>query len=157
MVRTLSIAANKSEEIDRRLARAGHRWTRGRRAVVAAVDGSTAPLSVPELQAKVGPEVPLSSLYRIISDLVDAKVLLKLEFAEGFARFELDEGLAEHHHHLVCVECGSVADLEVPDLEAVLDATSKPIKRRSGFRVESHRLDFFGYCANCSLELPLRR
>ena len=116
-----------------------------------------APLSVPELQAKVGPEVPLSSLYRIISDLVDAKVLLKLEFAEGFGRFELDEGLAKHHHHLVCTECGAVADLELPDLESELDATSKPIKRRSGFRVESHRLDFFGVCANCAPALPLRR
>ena len=54
----------------------------------------------------VGPDVPLSSLYRIIGDLVAAGVLIRLEFAEGFARFELDEELAEHHHHLVCTECG---------------------------------------------------
>lgn len=141
---------NVRDEIDRRLARAGHRWTKGRRSVVDAMQGITAPLSVPELQAKLGPDVPLSSLYRIISDLLDAKVLLRLEFAEGFARFELDEGLADHHHHLVCIECGSVADLEVSDLEEVLEATSKPIKRRTGFRVTSHRLDFFGLCASCS-------
>ena len=141
---------NTREEIDRRLARAGHRWTRGRKAVVDAMQGITAPLSVPELQTKVGTNVPLSSLYRIISDLVDAKVLIKLEFAEGFARFELDEGLAEHHHHLVCTDCGAVADLELADLESVLEATSKPIKRRTGFHVASHRLDFFGLCAACA-------
>ena len=120
------------------------------------MQGTTAPLSVPELQAKVGPGVPLSSLYRIISDLLEAKVLLKLEFAEGFARFELDEGLSDHHHHLVCIECGAVADLDVPDLEDVIEATAKPIKRRSGFRVSGHRLDFFGSCAKCINGAPSR-
>ena len=150
MATKTATAPNTREEIDRRLARAGHRWTRGRRSVVDAMHGIAAPLSVPELQAKVGAQVPLSSLYRIISDLVDAKVLIKLEFAEGFARFELDEGLAEHHHHLVCTECGAVADLELADLETVLEGTSKPIKRRTGFQVASHRLDFFGLCANCA-------
>ena len=137
------------EEIDRRMARSGQRWTKGRRSVLAVLQAVNAPLSITELQAKVGPTVPLSSLYRIISDLVDAKVLIKLEFAEGFARFELDEGLAEHHHHLVCTECGIVADLELDELETTLVSTTKSIKRRTGFRVENHRLDFFGLCAAC--------
>lgn len=131
------------------MARSGQRWTKGRRSVLSVLQAVNAPLSITELQAKVGPAVPLSSLYRIISDLVDAKVLIKLEFAEGFARFELDEGLAEHHHHLVCTECGIVADLELDELETTLDNTTKSIKRRTGFRVANHRLDFFGLCAAC--------
>lgn len=126
------------------------RWTKGRRSVIGVFQEVNAPLSVTELQAKVGPSVPLSSLYRIISDLVDAKVLIKLEFAEGFARFELDEGLAEHHHHLVCTECGAVIDLELHELEVTLESTSKSIKRRTGFEVASHRLDFFGLCTTCA-------
>lgn len=141
--------ATVEEEIDRRLAKAGQRWTKGRRSVVDVMQRSNAPLSVPEIQILVGDSVPLSSLYRIIGDLLAAKVLLKLEFAEGFARFELDEGLADHHHHLVCTECGSVADLELPDLEHALDASTLPIEARSGFRVSSHRLDFFGLCKDC--------
>ncbi len=141
---------NVAEEIDRRLARSGQRWTNGRRSVIEVFQGVNAPFSVTELQAKVGPSVPLSSLYRIISDLVDAKVLIKLEFAEGFARFELDEGLAEHHHHLVCNECGAVTDLELDDLEVTLDSTSKSIQKRTGFQVTSHRLDFFGFCEKCA-------
>jgi Fur family transcriptional regulator, ferric uptake regulator len=145
-----TMTANAKEEINRRLATAGHRSTKGRRQVLAAMENLTAPLSVTELQTKVGPSVPLSSLYRIISDLVEAKVLIKLEFAEGFARFELDEGLADHHHHLVCTECGSVTDLEFVDLEVTLESTAKSIKRRTGFMVASHRLDFFGLCSACS-------
>src|SRR2546423_14895410 len=97
------------EEVGRRLARVGQRWTAGRGHVIDAFARPTAPLSVQEVQELVGPRVPLSSLYRIISDLVAARVLIRLEFAEGFARFELDEELVEHHHHLVCTTCGSVA------------------------------------------------
>ena len=145
-----SFQRTSNEEIDRRLARVGQRWTKGRRAVVDALHGISAPLSVTELQTKVGPDVPLSSLYRVIADLLNAKVLLKLEFAEGFARFELNEGLLNHHHHLVCLECGSVADLELPDVEEVLEGTVRPIKRRTGFKISSHRLDFFGLCQNCA-------
>lgn len=112
--------------------------------------GSFAPMSVPELQAHVGPAVPLSSLYRIIGDLVEAKVLIKLEFAEGFARFELDEELAAHHHHLVCNQCGAVADLELGALETMLDGTASTIGAQTGFVVHTHRLDFFGLCGPCS-------
>ena len=137
-------------EIDRRLASSGQRWTSGRRVVVDTMKQSVAPMSVTELQTAVGPDVPLSSLYRIISDLVDAKIFIKLEFAEGFARFELDEELAAHHHHLVCNTCGAVTDLELGDLETMLDGTASSLRKKTGFIVQSHRLDFFGVCGRCA-------
>lgn len=136
-------------EIDRRMASSGQRWTKGRRAVVDAMRATVAPMSVTELQVAVGTSVPLSSLYRIIADLVEAKIFIKLEFAEGFARFELDEELAAHHHHLVCNSCGAVTDLELGELEMMLDGTAATVKRQTGFQVQSHRLDFFGTCASC--------
>ena len=117
--------------------------------VVDAIARATAPLSAHEVHEVVGSAVPLSSLYRIIGDLVSAGVLIRLEFAEGFARFELDEELAEHHHHLVCTECGDVIDLELPDLERTIDRASEGIRQRAGFRPRSHRLDFFGECSAC--------
>ena len=108
-------------------------------------------MSVPDLQVAVGPEVPLSSLYRVITDLVAAKVLTKLEFREGFARFEMAEDLAEHHHHLVCTRCSKVIDFELPVLETAVDGVATEVRKRSGFRVHSHRIDFFGLCAECSV------
>lgn len=146
----VNATADVHEEINRRLAKAGQRWTKGRRAVVDVIARTSAPVSVPELQTLLGPGIPVSTLYRIISDLLAARVLIKLEFSEGFARFELDDALSKHHHHLVCTECGAVIDLELTDLEAVLDGTNAAILRRTGFRVGSHRLDFFGLCANCT-------
>ena len=146
----LDRSATTGLEIDQRLARASLRWTNGRRAVVAAMGSATAPLSMPDLQTAVGPSVPtLRTLYRIVADLLEAKILIKLEFAEGFARFELDEELASHHHHLVCTSCGDVADLELADFETTLEAVMRGIKRRTGFKSTAHRLDFFGLCTNC--------
>ena len=142
------------EEVGHRLARAGQRWTAGRRAVVAIFESAQAPLSMQDLQdrARDG-RVPLSSLYRIVSDLMAANVLVRLEFEEGFARFELVEELARHHHHLVCVECGTVEDFEgpgLPDLERAVDDAMRSIVRRHRFSVRNHRLDFFGTCATCT-------
>lgn len=138
------------DEITRRLARSGQRWTPGRRSVVEAFAAKAgAPMSVQEVSDAVGAAVPLSSLYRIIADLLGAGVLIRLEFAQGFARFELDEELAEHHHHLVCTECGQVSDLELPDLERTIGETSRRILRTAGFTARAHRLDFFGVCGGC--------
>ncbi len=141
------------EEIGHRLARAGLRWTPGRRVVVDIFQSSRAPLSMQELQDRAAERrVPLSSLYRIVSDLITASVLVKLEFEEGFARFELTEELARHHHHLVCTECGTVEDFEgpgMPVLERAVDDAMRSIKRRHRFSVQTHRLDFFGTCGAC--------
>jgi Fur family ferric uptake transcriptional regulator len=142
------------EEIGHRLARAGLRWTPGRRVVVDLFESSRAPLSMQELQDRAAERrVPLSSLYRIVSDLITANVLVKLEFEEGFARFELTEELARHHHHLVCTECGTVEDFEgpaMPVLERAVDDAMRSIKRRHRFSVQTHRLDFFGTCGACT-------
>ena len=142
------------EEVGHRLARAGLRWTAGRRAVVDIFESAQAPLSMQDLQDRArAARVPLSSLYRIVSDLIGASVLVKLEFEEGFARFELVEELARHHHHLVCVECGTVEDFEgpgLPDLERAVDDAMRSIVRRHRFAVRNHRLDFFGTCAACT-------
>jgi Fur family transcriptional regulator, ferric uptake regulator len=149
------LSSSVTEEIDRRMSKAGLRWTPGRRSVVDSISYASSPLSMPDLQGMVGPGVPLSSLYRIIHDLLIAKVLVKLEFAEGFARFELDDALLAHHHHLVCSECGSVADLELGELERELDGAAAGIRKRTGFRVSSHRLDFFGLCGECARRLAV--
>jgi Fur family ferric uptake transcriptional regulator len=144
-------AHTQDDEIKRRLRDANLRATAGRTRVIEVMKGSAQPASVPEIQLLVGDEVPLSTLYRIIADLVDARVLRKLEFAEGFARYELDEDLAAHHHHLVCTVCGTVTDLSLDDLETQLDRTAVEILRTKGFITSAHRLDFFGTCEECLL------
>lgn len=52
----------------------------------------------------------------------------------------------DHHHHVVCRVCGKSADVQDAGLQAVVGE----IARRSGYRIESHRLELFGLCRDCA-------
>jgi Fur family ferric uptake transcriptional regulator len=50
-----------------------------------------------------------------------------------------------HHHHVVCRNCG--ASVNVPDLG--LQDVVRQIGDRSGYRIDSHRLELYGLCRDC--------
>ena len=50
-----------------------------------------------------------------------------------------------HHHHLVCLNCGATTDVDDCGIEAV----TREAARRSGFKIEQHRLELFGRCPDC--------
>jgi Fe2+ or Zn2+ uptake regulation protein len=50
-----------------------------------------------------------------------------------------------HHHHLVCLDCGSVQETE---LCSAPDAGE--LERRYGFVSEAHELDVYGHCKRCA-------
>ncbi|MCE7885329.1 MAG: transcriptional repressor [Actinobacteria bacterium ATB1] len=145
-------SADVLREVKRRLAEADQRMTRGRRVLVEAFLGVDSPQSVPELLEAVTDRVPQSSLYRNLAVLCDVGVVRRLNFDEGFVRYELDHDITEHHHHLVCSNCNSVVDLDERTLEKVEAALARAevaILRSRGFAVEEHQLDLRGVCAEC--------
>lgn len=94
--------------------------------------------------------IPQSTIYRVVSELVQAGLLRRYEFDEGFARFEPGEEIRGHHHHFVCRSCGDVAEVEVlPELERHLGRAEAILETAEGLRVEGHRLDLFGTCGSC--------
>ncbi|HMJ80722.1 MAG TPA: transcriptional repressor, partial [Candidatus Dormibacteraeota bacterium] len=50
-----------------------------------------------------------------------------------------------HHHHLVCSSCGRSAEVVDGDLAKTVER----IGRRTGYRIDSHRLELFGLCPVC--------
>jgi Fur family ferric uptake transcriptional regulator len=73
-------------------------------------------------------------------------IVKRFDFGDGGARFELlAEGDDGHHHHLICVRCSDVIELE----ECFSTALEKRIAERSGFASVTHRLEFFGVCPRC--------
>jgi len=59
---------------------------------------------------------------------------------EAVARFDAN---TEHHHHLVCLGCDRISDLE--DLK--LAPINLPDPRRTGFEIADYSVHFEGYCA----------
>jgi Fur family transcriptional regulator, ferric uptake regulator len=50
-----------------------------------------------------------------------------------------------HHHHLVCLSCGSVEETELCAAPAPAE-----LKKKHGFEIEGHELDIYGTCARCA-------
>lgn len=128
----------------------GQRYTRGRRALVELLASSEGPVTVPEIVAS-DPTLAQSSAYRSLAALTDAGVVHRIVTGDDHGHFELAERLTgEHHHHLVCGNCGSVEDFTVPTtVERSIDSLAAATEAQHGFSVEGHSLDLHGLCAAC--------
>lgn len=132
-----------------RLRAADHRYTRGRRALVAVLAAAEAPLSIVQLRHRE-PSLAQSSTYRNLAVLERVGVVHRVVTTDEFARYELAEDLTEHHHHLICTACGDVRDITVPEpLEVEIDRVLGRIGGEHGFTADHHRLDLVGTCADC--------
>lgn len=134
-----------------RLFDAGVRYTPGRARVFRLMEAAGGPRSAAELHGIVSDDLPLSSLYRTLMVLSETGILEKSHGPEGIALFELSEWLRGHHHHLVCVQCGSVEDIDFASGdEQVIGAVAERVAATRGFRAQGHRIDVEGICGECA-------
>jgi Fur family transcriptional regulator, ferric uptake regulator len=101
--------------------------------------------SLDELQASVRTRIPsadFSTVLRAMSALERAGVVDRVDLGDGKARYE---GRRQHHEHIRCTVCGSVA--EVPG--CVVEGAVADVERRTGYQVLSHRVVFGGVCRSC--------
>jgi len=137
----------KSVSILKELAERGFRISGTREAVVFVLSEAAAPLSVPQILSALG-ETGIrpnkTTVYRELEFLKTQGFAKELTLRNDIALFEL-AGL--HHHHLVCVDCGTVRDIEVVDES--LSCEERRIERKEGFRILEHSLEFFGLCGKC--------
>ncbi len=92
------------------------------------------------------PEIGLATVYRTLELLTELKVVDKINFGDGVSRYDLRKEGAEHfHHHLVCMECGSVTEI----VEDLLGDVEEIVERDWKFKIKDHRLTFHGICASC--------
>src|SRR5215475_3099031 len=107
------------------------------------------PVSIGDIAERL-PDLPRSSAYRHLTDLQAAGLIRRVAASDEFTRFELAEDLTEHHHHLLCVNCGKVTDVTPPaGFEYQVAGAITDIAAAAGFQAHSHRLDVLGLCATC--------
>ena len=138
------------DQVRSRLASRDIRYTPGRRRVVTALLDAGGPRSAAELHDDLNRHLPLSSLYRSLAVMSDALVLDPHNATKGLTRYELAEWLQGHHHHLVCIDCGSVEDIEIPDpVESNLKGLIAVITADREFASTGHSLEIDGRCRRC--------
>ncbi len=91
------------------------------------------------------PEIGMATIYRTLDLFAELKVLQKMDFGDGRARYEFYEADVHHHHHLICKKCGTVAEFE----DDLLETLETAIEKKSGFQIVDHQLKFYGYCKKC--------
>jgi len=134
---------------ERRLRQIDQRYTSGRRAIIDLLLSAGHPVSIADIAEHL-PGLPRSSAYRHLTDLHAAGLVRRVTGSDEFTRFELAEDLTEHHHHLLCVSCGKVTDVTLPDgFEQQVTGAIGRLADAEGFEAHSHRLDVLGLCGTC--------
>ncbi len=126
--------------------RAGARITRQRRAlsaVLAEVDGFRSAQEIHDTLRHRGDAVGLSTVYRTLQSMADAEEVDVLRTDEGEALYRRCS--SEHHHHLVCRECGRTVEVAGPAVER----WAERVAADHGFADVSHTLEIFGRCDTC--------
>ena len=85
----------------------------------------------------------LATVYKTINLLKREGEILELEFSDLGNRY--DGNKPYPHPHVICTECGKIIDPSQFDLDEI---TSKMMEE-TGFKIVTHRLDFYGFCPDC--------
>jgi Fur family ferric uptake transcriptional regulator len=135
--------------VEGRLRLIDQRYTSGRRAIISLLLSAGHPVSIGDIADSL-PDLPRSSAYRHLTDLESAGLVRRVTAHDEFTRFELAEDLTEHHHHLVCVNCGKVTDITLsPGVEDDITRAIGQLADAEGFETRGHRLDVLGLCSSC--------
>ena len=125
---------------------AGYRVTGPRRAVADLIAEQTGHFTASELEDVVRDRrlgISRATLFRALELLTELGVVERLDLPTGEHAYV--PCARAHHHHVICSRCGRTADAEDCGVaEAVAE-----IARRTGFRIDSHRLELFGLCRRC--------
>ncbi len=134
-------------ELAERLRRKSRKVTGPRQAILNVLRGHNHPLSIREIfSALSAGDCDLATVYRSMRMLETMGMVKRYHLGDSVARYELlPEGDDGHHHHLVCVRCSGVVELE----ECEVSELEQRIANRNGFTAVTHKLEFFGICPRC--------
>jgi Fur family ferric uptake transcriptional regulator len=125
----------------------GYRLTPQRHAVLKAIASSHDHLTSAEICARVRQEHPtigLATVYRVINLLAELKLICRVSLGGDSQRYLMKRPV-EHHHHLVCSQCGRAVDFMKCDLSQL----EQRLSQETGFNIEGHLLELYGRCPDC--------
>lgn len=128
------------------LDRAGYRLTEPRRAVAELIADREGHFTAADLLADARArrlELGRATIFRSLEVFTALNVVERLDLPSGEHAYVGCEPI--HHHHLVCSSCGRTLEFGDAGMSKVLGE----IARRTGFAIESHRLELFGRCPTC--------
>ncbi len=136
------------DSVIRRLEALGHRITPSRVAVVAAVLAQSGHFSVDDV-VRQARGVGRATVFRSMRLLTELDIVCRVLLEDGSLHYRVSR--RGHHHHLVCVSCGNVQDLD----ECAVGGLVRELAAASDYEIEGHWLEFYGRCAACRSRLAV--
>lgn len=95
-------------------------------------------------------DIGLATVYRVLTQFEAAGLVTRHHFEDGMAVFELNAG--PHHDHILCIDCGNVAEFVDPQIEE----RQRAVADKLGFEINDHALVIYGHCRrpNCPNRKP---
>ncbi|MBM7097070.1 MULTISPECIES: Fur family transcriptional regulator [Alteribacter] len=81
------------------------------------------------------------TIYRNLSLFTELGILEETEL-EGEKKFRFACSTSDHHHHLICVDCGKTKHIHNCPMDAIEDDAD-------GFKITGHKFEIYGYCGEC--------
>jgi Fur family ferric uptake transcriptional regulator len=126
----------------------GLRSTAQRRLVTDVFFRTRGHLTVEDLLTKVIKKdsgVGYATVYRTLKLLADSRLAAARHFGDGFTRYEVAD-IDGHHDHLICVDCGRIEEFE----DDAIEMLQARVAERSEFKLQSHKLELYGSCRDCT-------
>jgi Fur family transcriptional regulator, peroxide stress response regulator len=133
------------EAVRRRFREKGLKVTPQRYAIYEMMIHTDSHPTVEEIYQAVQPTFPMLSLntvYYTVDSLREAGLIADVPVQDSAARFDAN---MDRHHHLVCLGCHKIEDL----YDHALDQLKISARKTNGYLLESHRVEFRGYCSKC--------
>lgn len=138
---------NPEHSIEITLKSRGLKATKQRIAILKVLETSEMPLSAEQLYFELARrEIPvnLSTIYRVLDQLLLNKLVVRLGMMDGSpALYEYNH--AHHKHYLICLGCKKTVSIE----GCPLAGYEQELAKSTGYQMEGHRLDIYGYCPEC--------
>jgi Fe2+ or Zn2+ uptake regulation protein len=85
-----------------------------------------------------------ATVFRALELFEELGMVERLDLPNGEHAYVVCE--SAHHHHVVCQRCGRATEIEDCGMEGV----AREILARTGYVVDSHRVELFGLCPECA-------
>ena len=140
---TVEVAVSPVDKFREFLATKSQRLTHERLRIVEEVFSDHEHFDADQLAQRLN-SVSRATVYRTLNLMVDGGLLRRVARPNDREVFEHDYGYPEHDH-LICKQCGNLIEFPAVDVSQIVD----DVAAQQGFRVEGHRLEVYGVCAEC--------
>jgi Fur family transcriptional regulator, stress-responsive regulator len=130
----------------------GWRLTAQRRVVAEVLSGDHVHLTADDVYSRaqlVLPEISLATVYNTLNELVDMGEVLEISTGDRPKRYDPNTTVA--HHHLYCVGCGALRDVNPEGA----DRLSLPASQQHDFELFDVDIVFRGRCPDCRTDAAL--